>query len=163
MAFGENDTQVLMDHLTNTTTEIELLSIFTKIEGPFAFVYYKADTKKIYFARDCLGRRSLLWYKSENGPFMLSSVGRAQEAVEGGAWEEVPANGIYCIELDNNLDAAIENVPLACGMPIKLYPWTYNDPAEKLEKLQEGKLVRCILYDQGKNNLTFSLQDFPLS
>lgn len=129
-----------MEQLENATTEIDLLKVFVNIEGPFAFVYYRASTKKIWFARDCLGRRSLLWYKSKNGPFLLSSVGKANDTEnEDGTWEEVPANGIYCIDLNDT--ATDGDILSACGRSIKLHPWTYSDPSEKLEKLQEGQLV----------------------
>lgn len=132
-----------MDQLENTTTETDLLNVFVNIEGPFAFVYYRASTKKIWFARDCLGRRSLLWYKSKNGPFMLSSVGKANDTEnENGIWEEVPANGIYCIDLNGAADG--DDVLSVCGRSMKLYPWTYSDPSEKMEKLQKGQLVRCL-------------------
>lgn len=129
-----------MEQLENATTETDLLNVFVNIEGPFAFVYYRASTRKIWFSRDCLGRRSLLWYKSKNGPFMLSSVGKANDIEsDNGIWEEVPANGIYCIDVD--AVAIDDDTPSACGRPIKLYPWTYNDPSEKIEKLHEGQLV----------------------
>lgn len=122
-----------MEQLEKADSDIELLSLLTSIEGPFAFIYYRASSNKIWFSRDCLGRRSLLWYRSENGPFMLSSVAQADMD-----WEEVPADGIYCIDLES----ADKSVNQACGMQIKLYPWTYSDPQDKLETLQGGKLVR---------------------
>ncbi|KAI8095492.1 asparagine synthase-domain-containing protein [Thamnidium elegans] len=132
VACGQNDTEVLMEQLEKADSDIELLSLLTTIEGPFAFVYYRADTKKIWFSRDCLGRRSLLWQRSENGPFMLSSV--VQASMD---WEEVPANGIYCIDLESKEESEMR----ACGAPIKLFPWTYNDPQDKLETLQAGNLT----------------------
>ncbi|KAI9468939.1 MAG: asparagine synthase-domain-containing protein [Benjaminiella poitrasii] len=128
--FGNNDTQILMERLENATTENEILDVLQKIEGPFAFVYYRAASRKIYFGRDCLGRRSLLWYRSNTKPFMLSSVGKAATSTieADGVWEEVPAAGFYSIDLDSNLnDALIENdFPRARGIPIKVFPWTYN-------------------------------------
>lgn len=124
-----------MEQLEKADSDIELLSLLTTIEGPFAFVYYRADTKKIWFSRDCLGRRSLLWQRPESGPFMLSSVARADMD-----WEEVPANGIYCIDLESTEESEMK----ACGAPIKLFPWTYNDPQDKLETLQAGNIVRYI-------------------
>ena len=145
-----------MQCLENASTEFELLDIMSTIEGPFAFVYYKAETNKIYFARDCLGRRSLLWNKSDKGPFMLSSVGKAAEETEkvDDIWKEVPANGIYCIDLD----ATEKQEVVACGMPMRLYPWTYGNIQDRIENLKQGKLVcgslmlqdisiHCILID----------------
>ncbi|KAL9548090.1 hypothetical protein MBANPS3_005850 [Mucor bainieri] len=145
VAFGENDTQVLMDTLERASTEIEILSALQSIEGPFAFVYYRATTKKVYFGRDCLGRRSLLWLRSETGAFMLSSVGRAkthQDDKDG--WEEVPANGFYCVDLNvDTTHAGNEKeteLPSACGFPLQLFPWAYVPNDDALDKLREGKL-----------------------
>lgn len=151
MEFGQNDTEVLMDQLEKATSETEILATLQEIEGPFAFIYYKASCKKIWFSRDCLGRRSLLWYRSGNGPFMLSSVGKAPQAdnndQDDGSWEEVPANGIYCIDLYfTTMSEKVESIPLACGIPIKLYLWTYGDPQDKLEKLQACQLVSNLFF-----------------
>lgn len=121
-----------MAQLEKTESEVELLSLFSKIEGPFAFVFYKAATNKIWFARDCLGRRSLLWQKSETNAFMLSSVAKADQD-----WEEVPAHGIYCIDLESTSASELN----ACRKSIKLYPWTYHDLQDRLETLQNGNLV----------------------
>lgn len=66
------------------------------IEGPWAFVYFKKATRQLWFGRDYIGRRSLLFSRSENG-FVLSSVGKRFEV-----WNQVPANGIYCFNLEQH-------------------------------------------------------------
>ncbi|KAI8087994.1 asparagine synthase-domain-containing protein, partial [Gilbertella persicaria] len=106
IASGQNDTQVLMDQLQATTTEQAILNVMQTIEGPYAFVYYRASTNKVYFSRDCLGRRSLLWHQSDHS-LLLSSVGRSSD------WKEVPANGIYSVDLTQS-------------MTPQLIPWTYE-------------------------------------
>lgn len=140
-----------MDTLEKATTETEILSALQSIEGPFAFVYYRASLKKVYFGRDCLGRRSLLWLRSETGAFMLSSVGKAKtHRDDADGWEEVPANGFYCIDL--NVDFITtdneENteLPKACGIPLQLFPWTYVQNEDKLDMLSQGRLVRKMSY-----------------
>ncbi|KAI8641407.1 asparagine synthetase domain-containing protein 1 [Parasitella parasitica] len=144
VAFSENDTQVLMDTLENASTEIEILSALQSIEGPFAFVYYRVSARKIYFGRDCLGRRSLLWLRSDNGAFMLSSVGQQKTDKDNAdVWEEVPANGIYSIDLDAGiLDEHDQSasLPIACGIALHLFPWTYVEKHDKLDMLKQGKL-----------------------
>ncbi|CEP07586.1 hypothetical protein [Parasitella parasitica] len=135
---------VLMDTLENASTEIEILSVLQSIEGPFAFVYYRASVRKIYFGRDCLGRRSLLWLRTEKGAFMLSSVGKPKtNQDDSGVWEEVPANGIYSIDLDGDvLDRQNQSggLPRACGISLHLFPWTYVAKKDKLDMLKQGKL-----------------------
>ncbi|KAK4509321.1 uncharacterized protein ATC70_007672 [Mucor velutinosus] len=145
VACGENDTQVLMNTLEKASTETEILSVLQSIEGPFAFVYYRASTRKVYFGRDCLGRRSLLWLRSETGAFMLSSVGKAKTHQEDAdSWEEVPANGFYCIDLNVNIANADKQVntelPRACSIPLQLFPWIYMQNNNKPDLLREGKL-----------------------
>jgi asparagine synthetase B (glutamine-hydrolysing) len=134
-----------MNQLEKAANETEILAILQEIEGPFAFVYYRASTKKIYFGRDCLGRRSLLWYRSEEEAFILSSVGKAvtNEQDAQGIWEEVPAVGIYSIDIDSiKASEPRNNLPQACGLSIHCFPWTYNEEADKVQMLEAGQLVK---------------------
>lgn len=74
-----------------------ILNVLRSIEGPFAFVYYDAESKRLYFGRDRLGRRSLLRCESEDRRLItFSSV--ADAPVPG--WKEVDADGLYSIRLD---------------------------------------------------------------
>ncbi|KAG9323965.1 hypothetical protein KVV02_003236 [Mortierella alpina] len=105
----QNDGQVLMDQLESITDRTDhraaFLSIMEQIEGPYAFVYYHASSKVLYFGRDCLGRRSLLWHRGaqpDNGvdyPFILTSVGYSTFRSDLLPLEEVPADGIYRLSL----------------------------------------------------------------
>lgn len=133
-----------MNTLEKASSEIEILSALQSIEGPFAFVYYRASLKKIYFGRDCLGRRSLLWLRSDKGAFMLSSVGKAKtNQNDPDVWEEVPANGIYSVDLNADISALEPNdLPKACKFPLHLFPWTYIENDDKLDMLKKGKLVK---------------------
>ncbi|KAI8978629.1 asparagine synthase-domain-containing protein [Pilobolus umbonatus] len=118
----ENDTLVLMDRLNKATTEEDTLAVFSMIEGPYAFVYWKAQLKKIYFGRDCLGRRSLLWNYGADKPFMLSSVSKSSEGME---WAEVPANGIYCIDISHSSADSI--LPVIADCSVQFIPWVQQE------------------------------------
>ncbi|KAG1174484.1 hypothetical protein G6F70_008376 [Rhizopus microsporus] len=107
---GQNDTQVLMSHLAKADSQEDILSIFSRIEGPYAFVFWQAATKKLWFGRDCLGRRSLLIHR-QSDLLLLSSVGLVNEA-----WEELAANGIYCVDMTKE---GPDN--------IQLFPWSQTD------------------------------------
>lgn len=87
---------------------------------------------------------------------MLSSVGKAKTHQDDtDDWEEVPANGFYCIDLNvesittDNEDNTEQ--PRACGIPLQLFPWTYVQSDDTLDMLREGKLVRarsyCVVLD----------------
>ncbi|KAG0242551.1 hypothetical protein BGW41_003909 [Actinomortierella wolfii] len=102
----DNDGRILMATLEaianhdSVEHERQLLAILARIEGPFAFVYYHNLTKRLFFGRDCLGRRSLLWHRSNNireSPFILTSVGYSQYQTECLPLDEVPADGFYSI------------------------------------------------------------------
>ncbi|GJJ72773.1 asparagine synthase (glutamine-hydrolysing) [Entomortierella parvispora] len=112
----QNDGQVLMSLLesisevhSGTPSDADhtnaFLEIMSKIEGPYAFVYYHATSQRLFFGRDCLGRRSLLWHKEKQGehglelPFLLTSVGYSSFRSDLMPLDEVPADGIYCMSL----------------------------------------------------------------
>ncbi|KAJ2960335.1 hypothetical protein NQZ79_g4310 [Umbelopsis isabellina] len=105
VAADENDTQMLMRELEQINeieddwSDSQVLDVLQRIEGPYSIVYWQASTSRLWFARDCLGRRSLLWHKptSAEDNFYLSSISSTADV---GFWEEVPANGIYCIHMD---------------------------------------------------------------
>lgn len=99
-----------MSHLTKADSQEAILSIFSRIEGPYAFVFWQAATRKLWFGRDCLGRRSLLMHR-QSDLLLLSSVGLVSEA-----WEELAANGIYCIDMTKERSDNIQ-----------LFPWSQTD------------------------------------
>lgn len=73
------------------------LCVFSKISGPFAFLFYDARSQRIFFGRDVLGRRALLTTITDDGSILISSVGGDSTP---NAWEEVEADGIHVIEID---------------------------------------------------------------
>ncbi|KAG0198334.1 Asparagine synthetase domain-containing protein 1 [Mortierella sp. GBA30] len=107
----QNDGRVLMEQLESISDLKDhweaFLNTMAKIEGPYAFVYFHASSQKLYFGRDCLGRRSLLWHKrgqddvNVESPFILTSVGYSSFHSDLMALEEVPADGIYRLSLSS--------------------------------------------------------------
>jgi asparagine synthetase B (glutamine-hydrolysing) len=106
---GESDTDVVFDLLKDAVTmkgESEeknatnrVIDALMSIQGPFAFVYHDVEARRVYFGRDSIGRRSLLYKLTSEGDdgsktFMLSSVGDGSEG-----WKEVPAHGIFILDL----------------------------------------------------------------
>ncbi len=84
-------------------------STFSSIRGPYAFIYYDALAGKIFFGRDCLGRRSLLRNSDAAGMFSLSSVcGETHEH----QCHEIEANGVYVMDLWNSsaVPSALEGI-----------------------------------------------------
>ncbi|NXL61862.1 ASND1 protein, partial [Chordeiles acutipennis] len=113
----ENDTQVLFHHLALCSTEADVLSLFSSLRGPWSFIYYQASSHSLWFGRDYFGRRSLLWqFSNEDSAFCLTSVSVYSES--GNQWKEVPASGIFKI----NLKACATTRSLS----LTLFPWKYG-------------------------------------
>lgn len=111
----ENDTQVMFNYLSSCKSESDILSVFSEVQGPWSFIYHQASSHHLWFGRDFFGRRSLLWRFSNLGKtFCLSSVG-TQTSEVANQWQEVPASGIFRIDL--------KSTSISKSVVLKLYPW----------------------------------------
>lgn len=113
----ENDTQIMFKYLSSCKNESDILSLFSKVQGPWSFIYYQASSHYLWFGRDFFGRRSLLWQFSNLGQsFFISSVGTQ---ASGGTeqWQEVPAAGIFRIDLKSAANSR-------CVI-LNFYPWKH--------------------------------------
>eukprot|EP01065_Artemidia_motanka_P024897 TRINITY_DN29831_c0_g1_i1.p1 TRINITY_DN29831_c0_g1~~TRINITY_DN29831_c0_g1_i1.p1 ORF type:complete len:687 (+),score=197.20 TRINITY_DN29831_c0_g1_i1:56-2062(+) len=76
-----------------------------RLEGPYAFVFARGG--RIWFGRDPLGRRSLVWTPHERG-LLVASAGPPISAPASAQLAEVPTAGVYCIEsVDGSLSCAV--------------------------------------------------------
>ncbi|EAA32918.2 hypothetical protein GE21DRAFT_6388 [Neurospora crassa] len=112
--------------------EEHILDVFRAIEGPFAFVYWHEASRKVFFGRDRLGRRSLMMKRDERtGEVVLSSVAEGLSGGDANAngWKEVEADGIYVLDL-GMLPSSGEGVTSAVLQPVRR-DWIKGvDPAE---------------------------------
>jgi asparagine synthetase B (glutamine-hydrolysing) len=100
-----NDGEAVLDLLTSRTSSLSafdsvngVLEIIQSVSGPFAFVYFDKVHELLYFGRDCLGRRSLLFNaESINTIVRFSSIA----GNTGGSWREVEADGIYVLAISS--------------------------------------------------------------
>uniref|UniRef100_A0A8C8S1Y6 Asparagine synthetase domain-containing protein 1 n=1 Tax=Pelusios castaneus TaxID=367368 RepID=A0A8C8S1Y6_9SAUR len=122
----ENDTQVIFHHLSSCSSESDILSLFSSVRGPWSFIYYLASTHSLWFGRDYFGRRSLLWqFNNElDKAFCLSSVSALSES--DNQWQEVPASGIYKIDL--------KACAISKSLVLTLYPWKYRFKENEIEE-----------------------------
>ncbi|KAI9171495.1 asparagine synthase-like protein [Paramyrothecium foliicola] len=95
-----NDGEAVLQLLTEATHSAggqgAILDALRAIEGPFAFIYLDKPARRMYYGRDRLGRRSLLFKQDDT--FSLSSI--ADAPADG--WHEVEANGFYSVSLSHN-------------------------------------------------------------
>lgn len=78
------------------THEQGIAQALAVIGGPYAFAFYDPHVRRLYFGRDFLGRRSLVFRRIDNGDIVISSTTDAE--TEG--WHEVEADGIYWVDMD---------------------------------------------------------------
>ena len=113
-AIAGNDTEAVFDLLLQATNQEggghkvstetfpgeivtdRVVKVFSRIAGPYAFVYYDGRNAQIFYGRDALGRRSLLTNKCRTGSLAISSICDPENAHE---WEEVDADGVYMLDL----------------------------------------------------------------
>ncbi|GLB36358.1 putative asparagine synthase [Lyophyllum shimeji] len=95
----ENDGARLFEQLRRLDTPGQIRDLFASIEGPYAFVYYQASSQRLFFARDPLGRRSLLIHKpSPASPyFLLASVSAGADPRY--EFDELSTEHIYCLDI----------------------------------------------------------------
>lgn len=114
------------------------------ISGPYAFVYYNKDTSRLFFGRDFLGRRSLLWKVGENQELLLSSVG---DGSLDGSWTEVEADGIYCIDLASKaatMPTAAEGCAISSDLHMFKVPYTFSYLSDNNNSV--GHLIHAMEY-----------------
>jgi asparagine synthetase B (glutamine-hydrolysing) len=107
-----NDGQLLFDLLMGASSTqkcmsestVTILNILHTVSGPFAFVFVDKIHGQIYFGRDRLGRRSLLYkFDSDSTLLRFSSVADPHS----GPWQEVEADAIY--QLSCEADPGIQS------------------------------------------------------
>jgi asparagine synthetase B (glutamine-hydrolysing) len=83
---------LLASNVSEVVSENAVLRVLRSISGPFAFLYVDMIHGNVYFGRDRLGRRSLLFnFDEDSSSLTLSSIADSTSK----AWQEVEADGIY--------------------------------------------------------------------
>lgn len=107
---GEAIAGLLNEAVQYSTAEREgaIMRVLRSIDGPFAFVFFDKPSRHVYFGRDRLGRRSLL-YRLDGEHLILSSIAESINP----EWKEVEADGIYKLDLNihRNGDESIAMSP----------------------------------------------------
>ncbi|KAI8995458.1 asparagine synthase-domain-containing protein [Trametes punicea] len=100
IASSENDGARLFEELRMCQDPSDLVRVFGQVEGPYAFLYYHKSSNRLYFARDPLGRRSLLIHYPDvaRSYLLLCSVSIGPHA--GYSLEEVATEHIYSIDFN---------------------------------------------------------------
>lgn len=123
------------------TRETYVLNVLRSIEGPFAFLYYDAESKRLYYGRDRLGRRSLLHNVSEDRrSITFSSVAD----VPASGWQEVVADGVYSIRLDAFASASGSATgSWDISTYITRHDWVPSAPVDMVSTVQPRPSMSC--------------------
>lgn len=98
-----NDTSYFYGKLLKTKSkEGGIVSVIQDLRGEYAFTYYDYESNSLWFGRDCVGRRSLMYsWNSETGELIIASVADTGDQSDTGM-EEVPGGVIFCLKMDSN-------------------------------------------------------------
>lgn len=121
------------DHRNDDDAVQRLADVTSSISGPFSFVFFDAYNSRLFFSRDCLGRRSLLKGVDEMGNLKICSV---CDGTSSTPFEEVGTEGVYMIDLAG----ASGNIH-----SIKTLPWTNNEDLPPFHLVRETPLVESKL------------------
>lgn len=132
-----NDTSVMFQHLTSCESDQDLLSVFSKVQGPWAFIYYQSKNHSLWFGRDFFGRRSLLWKFCDNLKEILSLASVAVSLADTDHWQEVPASGIFRCDLSTCV--------LLNSLSLTWYPWMSVSEMELSEATVHNEEQKWIL------------------
>ncbi|KAJ5168312.1 uncharacterized protein N7482_003906 [Penicillium canariense] len=94
------------------------------ISGPFAFVFYDAVHARLFYSRDCLGRRSLLQGVDEDGSLKICSLCDGSSSTH---FQEVGCEGVYMIDLKAQRGPSVDSTE---AYKITILPWS-SDPLPK--------------------------------
>ncbi|KAH6719067.1 asparagine synthase-domain-containing protein [Leptodontidium sp. MPI-SDFR-AT-0119] len=128
-----NDGQAVFDLLIQASSSQTLpadavsaiLKVLHSISGPFAFVFLDRTHNQMFFGRDRLGRRSLVFKNNvDRGVLELSSI-----PGDNGSWEEVEADAIYQLSYggssSNSEDLAEDSITAIA--PVCKHPWAASE------------------------------------
>lgn len=139
-----SDTTLLSQALEDAAdSSEEIAKTLASIYGEFAFAFYHAATSTLWFGRDRLGRRSLLWKRGQNTLDLVSV------ATRGHGWGEVGTEGLYCLDLKD---------PGEDGLRFTLHRW-YAETSmptgfkEGLTLLNHGPIRQALIDNMSEDRI----------
>ncbi|XP_066433201.1 asparagine synthetase domain-containing protein 1 [Eleutherodactylus coqui] len=136
---ASNDTQVMLQGLASCAGDQDLLALMSRVQGPWAFIYYQKQKHNLWFGRDFFGRRSLLWRFGETPEEALCLTSVTESCCEADAtrWQEVPASGVFKCNLGSCAELK--------SLQLTLYSWvTEEGQLEKGQKFDSGDFEKYV-------------------
>lgn len=98
-------------------------------------MFYDAVNSRLFFSRDCLGRRSLLQGWDQDGALKISSICDGSSAEN---FKEVGFDGVYMINLEASGSV---DTPFKDWYQIETLPWQSNSTLPS-----DGNMVSLTMY-----------------
>lgn len=133
---GESEVSSVDDALARLT------NVIGNITGPFSFVFYDGFHRRIFFSRDCLGRRSLLRGHDGFGNLKICSV---CDESSPSSFEEVETDGLYMIDLARlSLLKDTSDGSNRVSYQVEVIPWSHNRTDSPLLKNPVSSMNRTL-------------------
>lgn len=100
-----SDTRWIFDELSGCNSSVDIIKFIKSLKGPYSFIFYDGETKKLWYLRDSLGRNSLLLGRTEQEIFITSATNYRTGFIE------LPPLGIFCCTFSGN------------DFKVNIYPW----------------------------------------
>ncbi|KAF7261510.1 hypothetical protein EG68_01312 [Paragonimus skrjabini miyazakii] len=145
---SNNDAEVLLSLLKDTSSPEEIIRQFGLLRGPYAFILLELFSGRVYFGRDRFGRRSLVGRRAHNltasvsmSLTVISSVflEQATNTTDVDDWIEIPAVGLFVGQFSRSNG-------VWCFSDFLLYPWTAEHTTSSyIVSSLDVKQTSCIL------------------
>ncbi|CAF3368078.1 unnamed protein product [Rotaria socialis] len=157
----DNDGVVLSQHLKRCSTDIDICNLISALEGCFAFIYFQKKTNSLYYGRDRLGRRSLLYSTETDPPSNIKMI-----------LSSVQLNNLSYTELDSNILHKLTVIEADHTFKIDFIPYVnrsidriVRDPPDtllnELESNSEFQTVSKIFLNQLQNAVQRRVINIP--
>ncbi|XP_058459210.1 asparagine synthetase domain-containing protein CG17486 isoform X2 [Malaya genurostris] len=134
------DTRWMFEKLTESIETNTFHNLITQLKGPFSLILLDRMTERVYFARDSLGRNSLLMCSTDDGLIISSVIG------EGFPFQtiEIPPKGIYYVNYRKSLTQQ------------NLIPWIDDNAEEKCSIVSNDKLIKLPWFEKAVLKMNFN-------
>ncbi|VDC01867.1 unnamed protein product [Peniophora sp. CBMAI 1063] len=134
----ENDGARLSAALSSLSSPEQLVELFGALEGPYAFAFYHRASRRLFFARDPLGRRSLLLHTPtrERPWFFLASSSAGTR--DGYELAEIDTGCFYALDLGG----VVETEDPVSQFSSFLQELPRSIPAEDIQRLRYALPIR---------------------
>lgn len=131
-----SDTLFLSDRLGECKTKLDVANLLSRIDGPFAVIYWSEALQTLFYGRDIFGRKSLCFLRNSTGDdIIISSVSIASVESEKLAWSEVTCIGVIALDYTNT----------TCKPQRTRYLWNIDQIYPKTEKCVTNRLDGDVL------------------